>query len=114
MLIVGLTKDLCKSMHILQINTRKVIAGKKGADAKWSANGKTMTPIPIPKPIPNNKYSSIFEELWKGLIIKRGSKWKANIYKVCMICQKKKQLLIYIINKCKVFEANLCHILAHG
>ena len=27
---------------------RKSYAGKKGADAKWSANGKTMTPIPIP------------------------------------------------------------------
>ena len=70
---------------------RKSIAGKKGADSRYKkgtlereqenqnalievlANGKTMAPIPIPKPIPNNKYSSIFEELRKGLIIKRGS-----------------------------------------
>jgi len=79
---------------------RKSIAGKKGADAKWSANGKTMTPIPIPKPIPNNKYSSIFEELWKGLIIKRGSKWKAyqTFTKVCDDIPKK-ETIIDIYNK---------------
>ena len=53
-------------------------AGKKGADAKWSANGKTMAPIPIPKPIPNkNIYSQSFEKLWSNLNIKRGSKFKA-------------------------------------
>ena len=79
---------------------RKSYAGKKGADAKWSANGKTMTPIPIPKPIPNNKYSSIFEELWKGLIIKRGSKWKAyqTFTKVCDDMPKK-ETIIDIYNK---------------
>ena len=79
---------------------RKSRAGKKGADAKWSANGKTMTPIPIPKPIPNNKYSSIFEELWKGLIIKRGSKWKAyqTFTKVCDDMPKK-ETIIDIYNK---------------
>ena len=79
---------------------RKSYAGKKGADAKWSANGKTMTPIPIPKPIPNNKYSSIFEELWKGLIIKRGSKWKAyqTFTKVCNDMPKK-ETIIDIYNK---------------
>ena len=79
---------------------RKSYAGKKGADAKWSANGKTMTPIPIPKPIPNNKYSSIFEELWKGLIIKRGSKWKAyqTFIKVCDDMPKK-ETIIDIYNK---------------
>jgi uncharacterized protein YdaU (DUF1376 family) len=79
---------------------RKSYAGKKGADAKWSANGKTMTPIPIPKPIPNNKYSSIFEELWKGLIIKRGSKWKAyqTFIKVCEDMPKK-ETIINIYNK---------------
>ena len=79
---------------------RKSRAGKKGADPKRSANGKTMTPIPIPKPIPNNKYSSIFEELWKGLIIKRGSKWKAyqTFTKVCDDMPKK-ETIIDIYNK---------------
>ena len=59
-----------------------------------------MTPIPIPKPIPNNKYSSIFDELWKGLIIKRGSKWKAyqTFTKVCDDMPKK-ETIIDIYNK---------------
>ena len=58
---------------------RKSIAGKKGADVKWSANGKTMTPIPIPKPIPNkNIYDQPFEELWSSLNIKRGAKFTAH------------------------------------
>jgi len=62
---------------------RKSIAGKKGADARYSANGKTMAPIPIPIPIPipnkNNRreYDSHFERLWSLLSIKRGSKHKA-------------------------------------
>ena len=57
---------------------RKSIAGKKGADARYSANGKTMAPIPIPKPIPNkNIYDQSFEELWNSLNIKRGAKFKA-------------------------------------
>jgi len=60
---------------------RKSIAGKKGADAKWSANGKTMAPIPIPIPIPksnNIDYDSFFSTLWKSLNIKRGSKHKSH------------------------------------
>ena len=58
---------------------RKSIAGKKGADARYSANGSTMAPIPIPKPIPNkNIYDQSFEELWSSLNIKRGSKFSAN------------------------------------
>jgi len=60
---------------------RKSIAGKKGADAKWSANGKTMAPIPIPIPIPksnNIDYDSSFSTLWKSLNIKRGSKHKSH------------------------------------
>ena len=58
---------------------RKSIAGKKGADARYSANGKTMAPIPIPKPIPNkNINDQSFEELWSSLNIKRGSKFSAN------------------------------------
>ena len=58
---------------------RKSIAGKKGAAARYSANGKTMAPIPIPKPIPNkNIYDQSFEELWSSLNIKRGSKFSAN------------------------------------
>ena len=62
---------------------RKSIAGKKGADARYSANGKTMAPIPIPIPIPkNNKkdYDIHFERLWSLLDIKRGSKHRA--YKI--------------------------------
>ena len=58
---------------------RKSIAGKKGADARYSANGKNVAPIPIPKPIPNlNKYDSSFENLWSSLNIKRGAKFTAH------------------------------------
>jgi len=58
---------------------RKSIAGKKGADARYSANGKNVAPIPIPKPIPNlNKYDSSFENLWSSLNIKRGAKFNAH------------------------------------
>ena len=60
---------------------RKSIAGKKGANARYSVNGKTMAPIPIPIPIPNKnnrrEYDSHFERLWSLLSIKRGSKHKA-------------------------------------
>ena len=35
---------------------RKSRAGKKGAEARYSANGNIMAPIPSPIPIPNNKY----------------------------------------------------------
>lgn len=58
---------------------RKSSAGKKGADVRYSATDNIMAPIPIPNPIPNNKndYDSSFEELWKLLKIKRGSKFKA-------------------------------------
>ena len=59
---------------------RKSEAGKKGAEARYSANGNIIAPIPSPKPIPNinrNEYHPSFEYLWKGLLIKRGSKFKA-------------------------------------
>ena len=56
---------------------RKSRAGKKGAEARYSANGNIMAPSPIPNPIPNNKYDVSFEELWKALHIRRGSKFKA-------------------------------------
>ena len=57
---------------------RKSIAGKKGADARYSANGKTMAPIPSPSPIPKgNIYSLSFAKLWDSLNIKRGSKFRA-------------------------------------
>ena len=54
-------------------------AGKKGGLAKRDlATSKNQAPIPIPKPIPNdNVYSLEFENLWKELKIKRGSKFKA-------------------------------------
>ena len=56
-------------------------AGKLGAIAKHSASGKTMAPIPNPNPKPNkNIYDEHFEELWKKLSIKRGSKFEA--YKI--------------------------------
>ena len=48
-------------------------------------NNKTITPIPIPNPIPNNNiYEQSFEQLWKSLIIKKGSKNKA--WKVWQKC----------------------------
>jgi len=54
-------------------------AGKLGMEIRYNGvNNKTITPIPIPKPIPNkNIYDQPFEELWSNLIIKRGSKFKA-------------------------------------
>ena len=48
-------------------------AGKKGGFAR----SKNQAPIPIPKPKPNNIYDEHFEELWKKLEIRRGSKFKA-------------------------------------
>ena len=43
-------------------------AGKKGGLAKRDlATSKTQAPIPIPKPIPNDKYDSQFEQLWSLL-----------------------------------------------
>jgi len=57
---------------------RKSEAGKKGAEARYSANGNIIAPIPSPKPIPTYKiYDQSFEILWKELKIKRGSKFKA-------------------------------------
>jgi len=59
---------------------RKSEAGKKGAEARYSANSNIIAPIPSPNPIPNinrNEYHPSFEFLWKGLLIKRGSKFKA-------------------------------------
>ena len=54
-------------------------AGKKGGLAKRDlATSKTQAPIPIPKPIPNDKYDSQFEQAWKDLLKKRGSKYKAH------------------------------------
>ena len=53
-------------------------AGKKGANIRHYANGKTLTPIPNPNPIPKgNIYSLSFENLWSSLNIKRGSKFRA-------------------------------------
>lgn len=58
---------------------KKSDAGKKGMKIRYdSVNNKTVTPIPIPKPIPNNNiYHSTFEFLWKSLVRKRGSKYKS-------------------------------------
>ena len=58
---------------------RRSEAGKKGGRARVeNASSKNQAPIPIPKPIPNNNiYDESFERLWKGLKIKRGSKFKA-------------------------------------
>ena len=41
------------------------------------ARSKIEAPIPIPNPIPNNKYDESFETLWSKLDVKKGSKWKA-------------------------------------
>jgi len=58
---------------------KKSNAGKKGMKIRYgSVNNKTVTPIPIPNPIPNNNiYHSTFEFLWKSLVKKRGSKYKS-------------------------------------
>jgi len=58
---------------------RKSEAGQKGMKIRYdSVNNKTITPIPTPKPIPNNNiYDQSFDKLWKELKIKRGSKFKA-------------------------------------
>jgi len=57
---------------------RKSEAGKKGMQIRYdSVNNKSLTPIPIPKPIPNKIYNDQFENIWKNLKIKRGSKYKA-------------------------------------
>ena len=54
-------------------------AGKLGAIAKHSANGKTMAPIPNPNPKPNKYiYSESFERLWDNLDIRRGAKFNAH------------------------------------
>ena len=60
-------------------------AGKKGAQAKKDfATSKIKAPIPIPNPIPNNKYTDDFENLWNKIDIKKGSKWKAfQFYQKC-------------------------------
>ncbi len=57
---------------------RKSEAGKKGMQIRYdSVNNKSLTPIPIPNPIPNKIYNDQFENIWKNLKIKRGSKYKA-------------------------------------
>jgi len=56
---------------------KRSMAGKKGAMVRHSANGKILTPNPNPNPKPNNIYDEHFEELWKKLEIRRGSKFKA-------------------------------------
>jgi hypothetical protein len=57
-------------------------AGKLGMEVRYNGvNNKTITPIPIPNPIPNkNIYNQPFEELWNNLNIKRGAKFTA--YKI--------------------------------
>ena len=56
---------------------KRSMAGKKGAMIRHSANGKSLTPNPNPNPKPNKIYDEHFEELWKKLEIRRGSKFKA-------------------------------------
>ena len=55
-------------------------AGKLGMEVRYNGvTNKTITPIPIPKPIPNkNIYDQPFEELWSSLNIKRGAKFTAH------------------------------------
>ncbi len=61
-------------------------AGKLGMKIRYNGvNNKTVTPIPIPNPIPNkNIYDQPFEELWNLLNIKKGAKYKA--FKVWQKC----------------------------
>ena len=54
---------------------KKSDAGKKGMETRYaSVNNKTITPIPIPKPIPNKTIEKDFELFWSLLDIKKGSK----------------------------------------
>ena len=63
---------------------KRSIAGKKGAQSRYgngtssNANGKLITPIPSPSPIPNKIYSASFEKLWNMLDRKRGAKFTAH------------------------------------
>ena len=57
---------------------KRSMAGKKGASIRHSANGKSLTPIPNPKPNNINTYDPQFEQLWDSLGRKRGSKFKAH------------------------------------
>ena len=54
-------------------------AGKKGMESRYNGvTNKTITPIPIPRPIPKgNIYSESFANLWDSLNIKKGSKFRA-------------------------------------
>ena len=54
---------------------KKSDAGKKGMETRYaSVNNKTITPIPIPKPIPNKTIEKDFELFWSLLDVKKGSK----------------------------------------
>ena len=54
---------------------KKSDAGKKGMETRYaSVNNKTITPIPIPKPIPNKLIVENFEIFWNLLTHKKGSK----------------------------------------
>ena len=49
---------------------KKSDAGKKGMETRYaSVNNKTITPIPIPKPIPNKLIVENFEIFWNLLIV---------------------------------------------
>ena len=54
---------------------KKSDAGKKGMETRYaSVSNKTITPIPIPKPIPNKLIVENFEIFWNLLTHKKGSK----------------------------------------
>ena len=54
---------------------KKSDAGKKGMEIRYaSVSNKTLTPIPIPKPIPNKLIVENFEIFWNLLTHKKGSK----------------------------------------
>ena len=58
---------------------KKSDAGKKGMETRYaSVNNKTITPIPIPKPIPNKTIEKDFELFWSLLDYKKGSKHLAH------------------------------------
>lgn len=64
--------------YIQQMYQKKSQAGRKGMESRWFASdNKTITPIPIPNPIPNNIIDIHFENFWKALQIKRGPKFMA-------------------------------------
>ena len=61
--------------YLTRYYQKKSDAGKKGMEPRYrSVSNKTLTPNPIPKPIPNNILLDKFNVFWGLLRVKNGSK----------------------------------------